>query len=305
MDRGKEDFPVPGRTIGPGTSEFEEPLLGLKRLMGVDDSLFGPHSRAQILQMALAEVVGTGMLIFLGCMGTVVGMSHSPHPHLLVAFAFGLAVMICIQIMAHISKAHLNPAVTFSLVVIGDLNIPLAGVYIVSQVIGATLGYGVLIAITPDRVLKEHSPNGTCCAMCVTLVNPDMTPLQGLLAEFLVTSILVLVVCSVFDRRNARNTDSVSIKFGLTVAAIAMNEGPYTGGSMNPARSFGPAIWTGVWENHWVYWVGPLAAGLLTSAFYRFVFGLPPVHQPPPQETDQGVPLTGVRDGGTEETNMK
>jgi hypothetical protein len=60
--------------------------------------------------------------------------------------------------------------------------------------------------------------------MCVTLVNPDMTSLQGLLAEFLVTSILVLVVCSVFDRRNAHNTDSVSIKFGLTVAAIAMNE---------------------------------------------------------------------------------
>jgi hypothetical protein len=54
-----------------------------------------------------------------------------------------------------------------------------------------------------------------------------------------------------------------------------------------------------------VYWVGPLAAGLLTSAFYRFVFGLPPAHQSPPQETDQGVPLTGVRDGGTEETNMK
>jgi hypothetical protein len=55
-----------------------------------------------------------------------------------------------------------------------------------------------------------------------------------------------------------------------------------------------------------VYWVGPLAAGLLTSAFYRFVFGLPPVHHSPPQETDQGVPLTGIRDGGgTEETNMK
>lgn len=273
--------------------------------MGVDDSLFGPVSRTQVLQMAVAEVVGTGMLIFLGCMGTVVGMAHGgAHPHLLVAFAFGLAVMICIQIMAHISKAHLNPAVTFTLVVIGDLNVPLAGIYIVSQIVGATLGYGVLMAVTPDYILKERSPNGTCCAMCVTSVHPEMTPLQGLLAEFLVTSILVLVVCSVFDRRNARNTDSVSIKFGLTVAAIAMNEGPYTGGSMNPARSFGPAVWTGVWENHWVYWVGPLAAGLLTSAFYRFVFGVPPVHPPAPQETDQGVPLTGVRDG-RDESNMK
>ena len=82
----------------------------------------------------------------------------------------------------------------------------------------------MLQAITPDYILKERSPNGTCCAMCVTSVHPEMTPLQGLLAEFLVTSILVLVVCSVFDRRNSHNTDSVSIKFGLTVAAIAMNE---------------------------------------------------------------------------------
>jgi aquaporin related protein len=74
--------------------------------MGVDDSLFGPHSRAQVLQMALAELIGTGMLIFLGCMGTVVGMSHSPHPHLLVALAFGLAVMICIQVSEHLKVLH-------------------------------------------------------------------------------------------------------------------------------------------------------------------------------------------------------
>lgn len=273
--------------------------------MGVDDSLFGPVSRAQVVRMSLAEVIGTGMLIFLGCMGTVVGMVQGGrHSHLLVAFAFGLAVMICIQSVGHISKAHLNPAITLALVVIGDLNIPLAGIYIVSQVIGATLGYGVLLAITPDKILRENSPNGTCCAMCVTSVHPDMTSLQGLLAEFLVTAILVLVLCSVFDRRNAHNTDSIAIKFGLTVAAIAMNEGSYTGGSMNPARSFGPAIWNGVWENHWIYWVGPLAAGLLTSAFYRFVFGVPPVQTPVLREIDQGVPLTSVRDG-RDESNMK
>jgi aquaporin related protein len=77
--------------------------------MGIDDSLFGPHSRAQVLQMALAELVGTGMLVFLGCMGTVVGMSHSPHPHLLVALAFGLAVMICIQVSEHLQKSYIAP----------------------------------------------------------------------------------------------------------------------------------------------------------------------------------------------------
>jgi aquaporin related protein len=66
--------------------------------MGVDDSLFGPVTRKQVVQMALAEVIGTGMLVFLGCMGTVVGMVHGGHSHLLLTFAFGLTVMICIQV---------------------------------------------------------------------------------------------------------------------------------------------------------------------------------------------------------------
>ncbi|KAJ9592048.1 hypothetical protein L9F63_001427, partial [Diploptera punctata] len=192
----------------------------LKRLMGTEDSLFGDVSSSQVVQIAAAELLGT--------------------------------VMIVIQVIGHISKAHLNPAVTCCLVVIGDINVPLAGVYIVSELIGATLGYGVLLSITPSRILNQTAPEGSCCAFCVNLVNKELTPLQGLLAEFLVTSILILVVCSVFDKRNAHNSDSVPIKFGLTIAAIAMAEAPFTGASMNPARSFGPAVWTGVWENHWV-----------------------------------------------------
>ncbi|XP_069679268.1 aquaporin AQPAe.a-like isoform X2 [Periplaneta americana] len=270
----------------------------LKRLMGAEDSLFGPVARQQVLQMAAAEVIGTGMLLFLGCMGSVVGMINPPHTHLLSALTFGLTVMIVIQTFGHISKAHLNPAVTCALVVIGDLNVPLAGIYAISQVIGATLGYGVLMAITPERVLKESSPNGSCCAFCTSMVHPEVTPLQALLTEFLITSILILVVCAVFDRRNAHNSDSVPIKFGLTIGAIAMAAGPYTGASMNPARTFGPALWTGMWDNHWVYWLGPLASGLLTSAFYRFVFGVPPVQHPTLQEAEQGVPLTSIRGGG-------
>jgi glycerol uptake facilitator-like aquaporin len=66
--------------------------------MGVDDSVFGPVSWTQVLQMAIAELLGTGVLVFLGCMGTVVGMVHPSHPHLLTAFAFGITVMIAIQV---------------------------------------------------------------------------------------------------------------------------------------------------------------------------------------------------------------
>jgi hypothetical protein len=76
--------------------------------MGIDGSLFGPVSRKQVLQMSLAELIGTGMLVFLGCMGTVVGMVHGGHPHLLVAFAFGLTVMICIQVRVLTYEPFIN-----------------------------------------------------------------------------------------------------------------------------------------------------------------------------------------------------
>lgn len=85
----------------------------------------------------------------------------------------------------------------------------------------------------------------------------------------------MLVVCSVWDARNEKNSDSVSIKFGLTVAVLATAVGPYTGCSMNPARSFAPALWNNQWSHHWVYWFGPIGGALIASFVYKTVFGVP------------------------------
>lgn len=224
------------------------------------------------LLAGLAEMIGTSILVFIGCMGCVGSLGVVP-PHLQITLNFGFAVMVVIQCIGHISQAHINPAVTVGAVVLGKKTIPEALVYIVSQIIGGILGYGMLKVVTP----KEHLTAGTADQadmFCVTDLHGDLSAIQGLIIEGIATGVLILVVCSIWDARNEKNSDSVPIKFGLTVAMLATAVGPYTGCSMNPARSLAPALWNNQWARHWVYWFGPIGGALLTSFMYRTVFGV-------------------------------
>lgn len=128
--------------------------------------------------------------------------------------------------------------------------------------------------MTPKDHLTSSTPD-KAHLFCVTDLQSDVSAIQGLVLEGTATAILMLVVCSIWDARNAKNTDSVSIKFGLTVAMLATAFGPYTGCSMNPARSFAPALWNNEWSHHWIYWFGPIGGALVTSVVYKIVFGVP------------------------------
>ncbi|KAJ8684017.1 hypothetical protein QAD02_019809, partial [Eretmocerus hayati] len=230
-----------------------------------------PSKSKELCKIALAEVLGTAVLLFLGCMGCVGGLGMEP-THLQATFNFGLTVLIVIQCFGHISEAHINPAVTVGAVVLGKKTIPEAMVYFVSQFFGAILGFGMLKVITPSDLLKAKE-NASTDSFCVTQLN-HVHPIQGLLIEGLSTAILMLVVCAIWDSRNAHNTDSTAIKFGLVVTCLANAVGPYTGCSMNPARSFAPALWNNYWNDHWIYWFGPLGGSLLATLGYKSVFGV-------------------------------
>nr|CAD7404080.1 unnamed protein product [Timema cristinae] len=80
------------------------------------------------------------------------------------------------------------------------------------------------------------------------------------------------MACSTWDARNRNRHDSTPLKFGFFVTAIVASEAPYTGAHMNPARSLGPALWSCKWDNHWIYWVGPIVGSILTTYTYKFVF---------------------------------
>ncbi|XP_076653116.1 aquaporin-like isoform X1 [Halictus rubicundus] len=241
------------------------PDFGFKKL--VEDG--GGVKNTMLL--AFAEILGTAILVFVGCMGCVSTLGVVPS-HLQIALTFGLVVMLVIQSLGHISHAHVNPAITVGSIVLGKKTVSEGLVYLLSQLIGSVVGYGMLKMVTPAVHLTSAGPDGAN-TFCVNLLHSDVSVIQGLLLEGLATGILMLVACAVWDSRNVKNTDSVPIRFGLTVSALALAFGPYTGCSMNPARSFAPALWNNYWSHHWVYWFGPIGGALLSSFIYKLTFG--------------------------------
>lgn len=157
----------------------------------------------------LAELLGTGILVFLGCMGCA-GTSN----HLQIVLNFGFAVLIAIQCFGCVSGAHLNPAVTVAAYVYDLVSLPMALIYFVGQMLGAFIGYGLLKALLTTELMTAGA------GLCVTLPSQVTTP-QAFGIEFVATAILVIVCCGVWDPRNARHHDSVAIRFGLAIACLA------------------------------------------------------------------------------------
>ncbi|XP_012226157.1 aquaporin [Linepithema humile] len=235
-----------------------------KKLMVEDGTLYDKFLTA------LAELIGTAILVFLGCTACVGSMEESPK-QLQIAFAFGIAVMISIQCVGHISGAHLNPAITVAAMILGKKSLLMSGFYVVAQCLGALLGYGLLKGITPEHLLHSGTTS-TINSFCTTDVNRNLTPGYGVAAEALATGILTFFACGIWDSRNKKNTDSVAIRFGFCVTALCLAFIPYTGCSLNPARTIGPAMWNNYWHNHWIYWLGPIGGAIIAALMYRCLF---------------------------------
>ena len=125
--------------------------------------------------------------------------------------------------------------------------------------------------------------------------------IQRFVVEVIATGILMFMTCAVWDSRNVKYGDSVAIKIGLTVSVICMAVGPYTGCSMNPARSFGPALWNNSWLNHWIFWFGPITGSFNASALYKTIFW--------PKEHELGIvesiTLTSIESENPEVKNLQ
>uniref|UniRef100_H3ADX5 Aquaporin-4 n=1 Tax=Latimeria chalumnae TaxID=7897 RepID=H3ADX5_LATCH len=182
----------------------------------------------------------------------------------LMSLCFGLSLATMIQCFGHISGTHINPAVTISLVCIKKLSLAKAIFYVAAQCLGAVVGAGLLYLVTPaDRVGN----------LGATLVNSSLSAGQGLLIEIIITFQLVFNVVASSDtkRNDVKGSIALAVGYSVTIGHLfAIN---YTGASMNPARSFGPAVIMGIWDNHWwVYWVGPLMGGISAAALYEYLY---------------------------------
>ncbi|XP_012533354.1 aquaporin AQPAe.a [Monomorium pharaonis] len=227
--------------------------------------------QANTMTMFMAEAVGTAILLLFGCMGCIGTLGPAPPPLLQTALTFGLTVNLVIMTIGHVSGAHINPVITIGAVIMGLKSIPTGMVYILGQLIGATVGYGALKMITPAELFNDGNLNVNA-SLCVTTVHPEISCVQGLLIEVFCTTCILCAACATWDPRCAHITDSVALKFGLTVATLSFAAGPYTGCSMNPARSFAPALWNNDWKDHWIYWLGPILGALLGTYTYKLLF---------------------------------
>ncbi|CAG9862713.1 unnamed protein product [Phyllotreta striolata] len=256
---------VPVISAPPETKWFSSDTESENSEGGKLVKLFDNMSSLERLVSCLSEFAGTACLVFVGCLGCTINA-----PLEQVAFTFGFAIMIGVQAFGHISGAHINPAVTVAAAALGHfplINIP---IYVAGQLLGSLTGFGLVKAIAKTKI------NDSALGVCSPAPNPDLSGFQIFLVEFLLTLVLVWVCCAIWDSRNAENTDSVSIKLGLTVAGLAMAGGAYSGANMNPARSFGPALLDGDWIYHWAYWSGPLTAGFVGGLLYRVLFAREP-----------------------------
>ncbi len=212
------------------------------------------------LKPCVAEAIGTFALCFIGAGSICINAGLVG-----IALAHGCVLAVMISAMGHISGGHFNPAVTLGALVGGKIKSPMAGYYVVSQLAGAVAAGFLLRMIFPAVTWQA-----------VNLGTPGLAPgvsvETGILVEIVLTFFLVLVVygTAIDDRGTWKAIGGFGI--GFTVLCDILMGGPLTGASMNPARTFGPALAAGYWDNHIVYWIGPLAGGALAGLVYgRFL----------------------------------
>lgn len=214
-----------------------------------------------------AEYLATLIFVLLGVGSTInwhAGKENPPPADLvLISLCFGLSIATMVQCFGHISGGHINPAVTAAMVVTRKLSLAKALFYVVAQCLGAITGAGILFMVTPATVRGSFG---------VTNVNSDISVGHGLLVEIIITFELVFTVFATCDSKRTDLGGSAALAIGLAVAIGHLFGIPYTGASMNPARSFGPAVVTLRFENHWVYWLGPILGGILAAGLYEYLY---------------------------------
>ena len=235
-----------------------------------------------MLRTLVAEFIGTFFLVFCGTAAMLGSVLAGYDGTVAVPLAFGLALVVSIFAVGHISGAHFNPAVTLAFAVGRHFPWARVGPYIVAQLLGGiaasavlALGFGGAEGFTAGPTVPGEA------AVALGTVVPVV------IAEFFGTFLLMFVITAV-----ATDTRIVGVPaglaIGLTVAAMAFAVGWISGGSFNPARSFGPALVDGVWTLHGLYWLIPILGALAAVFAYDGIRG-PMEEEPAPVMRDTTV----------------
>ena len=209
----------------------------------------------------VAEFIGIFALVFVGG-GAIMSARTGGMGLVEVAIAHGLILAVMVTATMRIS-GHLNPAVTLGFLATRRIEPVMAGVYIVGQLLGAMAAAYALKGVMPEQLFDVTRGGGQSVSSAVSTG-------QAIAVEMIATFFLVFAVFGTAVDPKAPKVGGFAIGLTLTAAILAI--GPLTGASLNPARSFGPAVASGIFEGHLIYWIGPIFGGVIAALLYDYLF---------------------------------
>ena len=231
--------------------------------MGMEEMMSPAYMRAYV-----AEFLGTMLFVLIGTGAAIIVLTGGFNAAALtaIAVAHGLGIAVMVYMTAKISGGHINPAVTFAMIVTQRIKPAPGFVYIIAQLLGGVVATSLLYLALNNDVgnISNFGAHG---------INRDIVDGDGgaLLIEMILTAVLVMVIFSVAVAKD--NWGNVApLIIGLTVMAIHFVAVGMTGASVNPARTFGPALISNSFDSFWVYIIGPALGALIGGLLYQFVF---------------------------------
>ncbi len=225
-----------------------------------------------LVRRSLAEMLGTFIFVLFGPGSVVAFMAAfqqplDPETLFFSGATFGLGIAMAIIAVGPISGGHVNPAVTLGLFFAGKFNGKDVLPYIVAQLIGAVLASSAISLMFGYSIADSVQFGAT--------IPGAGDEWKALFGEFLMTFIFLWVISSIVKKSD--NIAVIGIVIGIYVAIMIYILGTISGGSINPARSFGPAVLSGILLNgsyyQWIYWVGPILGGITGALSYNFLYG--------------------------------
>lgn len=215
------------------------------------------------LRHFVAEFVGTFALVFIGSGAIIAAQAGQMAGGLIaIALAHGIILAVMVSALMRIS-GHFNPAVTVGFLAARRIEPMMAGVYIAAQIIGAILAAYALKGLLPAMLTEASRIGGQSIAS-------EISAGQAIGLEAIATFFLTFVIFGTAVDPQAPRIGGLAIGFTLAAGIFAI--GPFTGGSLNPARSLGPAVASGVFEGQAVYWIGPLIGAIAAALLYDTLF---------------------------------
>lgn len=234
-------------------------MLGKKVLVSVLKTkvLEPKESTSSQRNKYMVEIVGTFMLVYAICSAATVYHNSGQLGIIGIALVHALVLTAIIYAIGYRSGAQVNPAVTIGLLAAGKLRPKEAAFYIISQIIGAVIGAAVVYSIF-----------GSSMSASVTLPS-DGNVVRAFVLETVMTFTLVYVVLATTTSKNFKIAPLAGVAIGFTLGLNVMFGGSISGGSLNPARSFGPALVAGNFNYQWLYWIAPIIGGLISAGVYK------------------------------------